>query len=106
MKFELLKSIISEKRDDGEHELKFKDPHAEVEVNKARGRYAYMDNDVEAFVKMMQDEEKEDHEDIEDIEDRLSHDEKVDQSQFQQLEKQIANMQQQIDALQQIVKAK
>lgn len=56
MKLKLIQSINEKKSQKGD--VEFSNPHAEIAIKKARGRYAYLDSDMEAFVKMMQDDQK------------------------------------------------
>jgi hypothetical protein len=49
---------------DGHGDIDIRDPLARRILDKARSRYAYAETDLEAFVKMMQDDQKKDHDDI------------------------------------------
>jgi len=53
-----------------EQRVNIRDPLARRILDKARAKYAYTETDLEAFVKMMQDEQYKDRQEIEDLEDR------------------------------------
>jgi len=60
---------LFEKREDTEHQnVTIADPKAAFALKQARAKYSYADSDLEAFVKMTQDNEEEEDQEIEKIE--------------------------------------
>jgi hypothetical protein len=73
--------------DDGEksQDTNIRDPLARRIMDKARAKYAYTESDLEAFVKLMQDEQERDKTNIRDLEDHVAHAEKVNKHQEVQI---------------------
>ena len=84
MKLSLLQELNSEEE---YGEIESDNPHVNIALDKAKSRYSHLDSDVEAFVKMMQDEQNEDEVDI------------------TALERQVQDMQLQIDELRSMIES-
>ena len=65
---------LFEKKEDKDHQqdVTIADPKAALALKQARARYTYAKSDLEAFVKMVQDDEEKDQEEFEKIEAELT----------------------------------
>jgi len=66
-------------------DVKIRDPLARRLMDKARAQYAYTDSDMEAFVKLMADEQERDKKNINSLEDSVAHADEVNKQQSRQL---------------------
>ena len=74
-------------KDAHEHDVSIADPKAALALKQARNKYSYADSDLEAFVKMVQDEQESEQDEIDDLEAETAKQEELIQKNIDALQK-------------------
>ena len=79
-------------KDAHEHDVTMADPKAALALKAARNKYSYADSDLEAFVKMVQDQDEEEQKEIDDLEAETAKQEELIQRNIEALQKNQENI--------------
>jgi chromosome segregation ATPase len=75
-----------EGKKDHEHDVTIADPKAALALKQARNKYSYADNDLEAFIKMTQDQDEQEEDEIDQLEKDTERQEKLIKQNIEQLQ--------------------
>jgi len=85
--------LFEAKKDSEKHQdVTIADPKAALALKQARNKYSYADSDLEAFVKMVQDEQDEEQSEIDDLEAETAKQEELIQRNIEALQKNQENI--------------
>jgi chromosome segregation ATPase len=91
--FKDTKGEHTKKKDSEDHQdVTIADPKAALALKQARNKYSYADNDLEAFIKMTQDQDEEEQKEIDDLEAETAKQEELIQRNIEALQKNQENI--------------
>jgi chromosome segregation ATPase len=83
---------LFEKKESDHQDVTIADPKAALALKQARNKYSYADNDLEAFIKMTQDQDEEEQKEIDDLEAETAKQEELIQRNIEALQKNQENI--------------